>query len=214
MALYKLSDKDKKVINKRRFTNQTKGKTKLVIKLPSKNVTVYTSKSETVKLKKAQANYDAAVTKRNQLKNQIDNVVRKGGKPTKKLQSQYDASKRSAKRYNQSVHKGIFGLPSNAITETSTFRTDGKIYQKKRTQQVKINHKVSDKESVMVVIKILTPLITTSDIEHPIGDYVTIQLAPQDNKTVSDLLDMQMTPYVNGDDYKVINIISEQILFW
>lgn len=214
MALYKLSDKDKKIINKRRFANQTKGKTKLVVNLPSKSVTVYTSKSETVKLKKAQVNYDLSVTKRNQLKNQIDNIVRKGGKPTKKLQSQYDAAKRSTKRYNQSIHKSIFNLPSNAITETSTFRTDGKIYQKKRTQKVNVTHKVSDKEYVMVVIQILTPLITTSDVEHSIGDYVTIQLAPQDNKTVSNLLDMQMKPYVNGNDYKVVKVVSEQILFW
>jgi hypothetical protein len=139
-------------------------------------------------------------------------LAKNGKKPTKKLQEQYHAAQRTAKRFNQSIHKTIFNLPKTAITESTYYRTNGGVFKKIQTRSATIGHKLTNEENAIVIIKTLSPLITNSDKEISINEYTTIQLSPQDRKTIAQLLEMQMKPFKIKEDYVVMSVTIETVL--
>lgn len=218
MALYKLSEKDKKTIANRKIKRQEKtekDKLKYTVEIQHPSYVLRAkvgTKKAATELKSANSRMQKAVKAYKSSEKKLANLRLKDKQisnkliiENKKLQKERDLA---FSNLNSKIEKSSF---KNNVTQIFDSKR-GKIHNTIRTLQ-DANYVLKKNEYAKCKLRVLKPLITDTGSEYYVNDYMYSIVYPFNTETISELCDDQMSPYKGGEDFEITDfqVISTRI---
>lgn len=208
MALYKLSDKDKKHIENKKIKREeglAKAKLKYSVEInhPSYTLKAKVSsakvasglKTANKKFQDASKAYKASEKKLANLRLKEKPISDKLIKENRKLQRNRDLS---FSDLNLKIEKSSF---KNNVTQI--FKTKrGNVHNSIKTLD-NINYTLKKSEYAKCKLRVLKPLITDTGSEYYVNDYLYVIVYPFKSESVKELCNDQMMPYTYGEDFDI-----------